>query len=55
MKFSVMKTACLLLSLLLTPSLAKTNGKNDVFADSRGDEIKERGSQRKSGPTFERR
>ena len=40
MKSGVMKTACLLLPLLLTPTLAKANGKDNVLADSRGDEIR---------------
>ena len=36
------KTACLLLPLLLTPSLAEANGKDIVLADSRSDEIRKR-------------
>ena len=40
MKSSVMKTACLLLPLLLTPTLAKANEKDNVLADCRGDEIR---------------
>lgn len=35
-----MKIACLLLPLLLTLSLAKTNGKDNAFAGSRGVEIR---------------
>ncbi len=34
------KTACLLLPLLLTPSLAEANGKDIVLADSRSDAIR---------------
>jgi acetyl esterase/lipase len=40
MKSRVMKTACLLLPLLLTSSLAKANGKDNALAGSRGDEIR---------------
>jgi acetyl esterase/lipase len=40
MKPSLMITACLLLLLLLTPSPAKANGKDNALAGSRGDEIR---------------
>lgn len=40
MKSSLMITACLLLLLLLAPSLAKANGKDNALAGSRGDEIR---------------
>jgi len=40
MTAGAMKTACLLLPLFLTPSLAKANGKDIVLADSRSDEIR---------------
>ena len=40
MTSGAMKTACLLLPLLLTPSLAEANGKDIVLADSRSDEIR---------------
>jgi acetyl esterase/lipase len=39
MTSGAMKTACMLLSLLLTPSLAEANGKDIVLADRRSDEI----------------
>jgi acetyl esterase/lipase len=38
MTSGAMKTACMLLPLLLTPSLAEANGKDIVLADSRSDE-----------------
>ena len=40
MTSGVLKTACLVLPLLLTPSLAEANGKDMVFASSRGDETR---------------
>jgi len=40
MKSSLMITACLLILLLLTPSFAKANGKDNALAGSRGDEIR---------------
>lgn len=38
--FDAMKTAWLLLTFLSTPSLAMTEGKNTVLADTRGDEMR---------------
>jgi hypothetical protein len=40
MKSSLMITACLLILVLLTPSFAKANGKDNALAGSRGDEIR---------------
>ncbi len=40
MKSSLMITACLLLLLLLMPSPARANGKDNALAGSRGDEIR---------------
>jgi len=40
MTSGAIKTACLVLLLLLTPSLAEANGKDMVLAASRGDEIR---------------
>jgi acetyl esterase/lipase len=37
----MMKTACLLLPLLLAPSFAQADGKDDALAGSRGDEIRQ--------------
>ena len=39
MKSSVMKTACLLLPLLLAPALAEAKEKDNALAGKRGDEI----------------